>query len=174
MASGIVRRIDELGRIVIPKELRRTMRLSEGDEMEICRDNENLILRKYNGFESVMPQARSVARLLADTLDVDVILVNTSKVVVAEGENKKHYMHATLSERFCGIVRSRKEEILHGEDINGLFLDRECLATFVVSKPIIVGGDLVGSIVMMMDNLPSDIARAYLDFCVQLISSALA
>ena len=56
MASGIVRRIDELGRIVIPKEMRKTMRLQVGDEMEITSSGDTLTLRRYSGFQSVLSE----------------------------------------------------------------------------------------------------------------------
>lgn len=74
MASGIVRRIDELGRIVIPKEMRKTMRLQVGDEMEITSSGDTLTLRRYSGFQSVLSEAKSVARELGKAVDADVLL----------------------------------------------------------------------------------------------------
>lgn len=173
MASGIVRRIDELGRIVIPKELRRTMRLNEGDEMEISSEGECLILRKYSGIESVISTVKGVARSLAQATESDVIFVNTTKVLVAEGKNKKHYFDAPLSDKFAKLVRSRNVEVLHGEDLKDLFCDRECICCYAVVEPIIACGDLVGAAVILLDGLPSDIARAYLHFCVELIQTSL-
>ena len=70
--AGIVRRIDELGRIVIPKEMRRTMHLKEGDEMEILSSGDALTLRKYSSFESILPIIRSTAKLLSKAPDATV------------------------------------------------------------------------------------------------------
>lgn len=171
--AGIVRRIDELGRIVIPKEMRRTMHLKEGDEMEILSSGDALTLRKYSSFESVLPIIRSAAKLLATATDSNVIFVNTTEVTVAEGKDKKYYQSAPLSEEFMNKVRSRRTEVLHGDDIKGMFADRDANCTYCVLEPVIVGGDLIGAAVLMLSGLPSDIARAYLHFCVELIAAAL-
>ncbi len=172
--SGIVRRIDELGRIVIPKEIRRTMRLNEGDEMEISPQGETLVLRKYSGMESILSITKAVSKLLATATDSDVIFVNTEKVLVAEGKNKKHYIDAPITDKFAKFVRAREVEILHGDDLKDLFLDRECVCSYLVIEPIIACGDLVGCAVLLLDGLPSDIARAYLHFCTELVQSTLS
>lgn len=172
--AGIVRRIDELGRIVIPKEMRRTMHLKEGDEMEILSSGDALTLRKYSSFESVVPIIKSTAKLLAKATDSTVLFVDTSAVSVAEGKDKKKYQSATLSEEFANTVRDRRIEILQSKDIQKMFADREASATYCVVEPVIVGGDLFGAGVLMLDASPDDVTRSYLHFCVELISSALA
>ncbi len=171
--AGIVRRIDELGRIVIPKEMRRTMHLKEGDEMEILSSGDALTLRKYSSFESVLPIIRSAAKLLAKATDSNVLFVNTTEVTVAEGKNKKHFQSAPLSEEFMNRVRSRKCEELSGNDVKGIFADRDAGCSHCVLEPVIVGGDLIGGAALLLDGAPTDVARAYLNFCVELISAAL-
>lgn len=174
MTAGIVRRIDELGRIVIPKEMRRTMRLKEGDEMEIAAEGDSITLRKYSGFESVLGVAKAVSRLLSDALDADVLFVSPEAVVVAEGKNKKKYAGATLTDGFQGTVRARKGAIIHGEQLKDMLAGREVEAAYAVMEPIIVNGDLVGAAALLLGTLPSDIARTYLHFCAELIEATLA
>ena len=174
MSAGIVRRIDELGRIVIPKEMRRTMRLKEGDEMEIAADGDAITLRKYSGFESVLAAAKAVSKLLADSLDADVLFVSPECVAVAEGKNRKKYAGATLTDGFQSKVRARKEAILHGEQLKDLFEGRDVDAAYLVLEPVVVNGDLVGGAALLLSTMPSDIARAYLHFCAELIEAALA
>ena len=174
MSAGIVRRIDELGRIVIPKELRRTMRLKEGDEMEIAASGDAITLRKYSGFESVIAAAKAVSKLLAEATDADVLFVSATSVVVAEGKNKKQYAGAALSDAFQSAVRARKSVVMHGEEIKDLLQAKEVNCAYVVLEPVIVGGDLVGAAALLLDTLPSDISRAYLHFCAELIEAALA
>ncbi len=174
MATGIVRRIDELGRIVIPKEMRRTMRLQVGDEMEISSSGDALVLRKYGGFESVIALVKSVAKSLSRATRADVIFASADCVAVAEGKNKRHYDGARFSDAFVERLRERSESIFHGDDLKGMFQDRECLCAYVVVMPIIVGGDFVGNAMLMLDCLPSDVARAYLNFCVELIEASLS
>ena len=171
--AGIVRRIDELGRIVIPKEMRRTMHLKEGDEMEILSSGDALTLRKYSSFESVLPIIRSTAKLLAKATDSTVLFVDTSSVTVAEGKSKKQYQGAELSDSFADTVRSRQEKTMQGDELADIFYDCDAKCSYLVIQPVIVGGDLMGSAVMLLDKAPSDTVRAYMDFCVELIASAL-
>ena len=171
--AGIVRRIDELGRIVIPKEMRRTMHLKEGDEMEILSSGDELTLRKYSSFESVLPIIRSTAKLLSKATDATVLFVDTSAVTVAEGKNRKEYQGLELSDSFANVVRARRTEVLHGDDLKDMFYERDASCAYCVLEPVVVGGDLMGAALMLLDGLPSDIARAYLHFCVELIASAL-
>lgn len=171
--AGIVRRIDELGRIVIPKEMRRTMHLKEGDEMEILSSGDSLTLRKYSSFESVLPIIRSTAKLLAKATDTTVLFVDTSSVTVAEGKNKKTYQNAELSDAFSDTVRARRTEVMHGDDVKDIFYDCEAQGEYLVLEPVIVAGDLMGSAVMLLDKAPTDTERAYMRFCVDLIASAL-
>lgn len=173
MQAGIVRRIDELGRIVIPKELRRTMRLQVGDEMEICSDGDNITLKRYSGFQSVMGEIKGIAKSLCEYTQADVLFVASGRVVVAEGKNKKHYQGATISEQFAKIVGDRRVEILHGQDLENLFDDRCALCDYCVVEPIVVAGDVVGAATLLLDGLPSDVARAYLHFCAELVTKIL-
>ncbi len=172
-AAGIVRRIDELGRIVIPKEMRRTMHLKEGDEMEILSSGDALTLRKYSSFESVMPIIKSTAKLLAKATESTVLFVDTSAVTVSEGKDKKHYQSAKLSEDFASAVRERRAEELQKNNVKNMFADREPLFENCVMEPVIVGGDLMGAALLLSESKASEIDRSYLHFCVELITSAL-
>lgn len=171
---GIVRRIDELGRIVIPKELRRSMRLKEGDEMEIAARGDTIYLRRYSGFESVLSSAKAIAKLLYESTDADVLFVSSTNVLIAEGKNKRNYQDARLDDNFSAIIRKRKTEILHGDELKKVFDGHECDCCYLVVEPVLVNGDLVGAVVLLLASLPSDIARAYLHFCVQLLQASLA
>lgn len=173
MQAGIVRRIDELGRIVIPKEMRRTMRLQVGDEMEICSDGENITLKRYSGFQSVLSEVKGIAKSLCEYTEADVLFVSCGRVIVSEGANKKHYQGAIVSEKFGKIAAERNVVILHGDDLNGLFDDRSALCCYCVVEPIVVHGDVIGAAALMLDGLPSDVARAYLHFCAELVARSL-
>lgn len=174
MSTGIVRRLDELGRIVIPKEIRKTMHLNVGDEVDISYDKDGIHLTKYSSIESVQTISKRVAKTLSQTLDCNVLFVSTSKVLVSQGKDRSRYFNATLKEQFIDVVRARKEAILHGDDLQDIFVDIECSCAYLVFDPLVVNGDLLGGAVLLLDTLPSDIARAYLHFCVQLVESVLS
>ncbi len=173
MASGIVRRIDELGRIVIPKEMRKTMRLHVGDEMEISSNGETLTLKPYGGLQNAKDALKSVGKELCRATNADVLFVGANKVDVAEGKNKKMYENAHVTESFARVLRKGESVVAHGEDLLHVFEDRECRCAFMLVNPIVQNGDYVGACLLLLDSLPSDVARAYLDFCVKLIEASL-
>jgi AbrB family transcriptional regulator (stage V sporulation protein T) len=171
--TGIVRRIDELGRIVIPKELRRTMRLNEGDEMEITAHGDNIMLRKFSSFETIGAGATAIAKLLVESTGADVLFVNSSSVTMAEGKNKRKFSGAKLGSEFSEIIKSRKSSVLHGEDVRSILENVENSCCYAVTEPVVVGGDFAGALVLMLDTMPSDIARTYLHFSAELIAATL-
>ncbi|MBR4800867.1 MAG: AbrB/MazE/SpoVT family DNA-binding domain-containing protein [Clostridia bacterium] len=172
-SGGIVRRIDELGRIVIPKELRRTMRLRFGDEMEIFATNGSLILKKFNGYETIKNAVSAVTKSLAESVEADVVVLDSSNVVAAEGEKKKKLVGAQIGGELQKAVSSRRAAVLHGEDLKGVFEDVECECCYLVFEPIVKNGDSFGGIALLLNTLPSDVARAYLKFCADLIGATL-
>ena len=89
MTTGIVRRIDELGRIVIPKEIRKNLRIKNGDNLEILVDGENITLRKYSQIENVTDMASVYAESFYQVLKYNVIVTDTDKVVAIAGNLKK-------------------------------------------------------------------------------------
>lgn len=171
MAVGIVRRIDELGRIVIPKEMRKTMRLQEGDEMEICASDDGLTLRRYSGFQSATSCCKAVAKLLAKATDKDVLLVSANEVVVAEGKNKKAYQSQRITDSFSNELRKRKEESLQGEEVSRIFESDVSTPAYALVKPVVASGDFLGAVLLLSDSKPSDSDDKYLRFCTELISA---
>ena len=84
MKSGIVRRIDELGRVVIPKEIRKTMRIREGEELEIfVDDDKNLVLKKYSPFAGLKEISEAFISAVQKTTDSEAVVFDTQKVVAA-------------------------------------------------------------------------------------------
>ncbi len=173
MAVGIVRRIDELGRIVIPKEMRKTMRLQVGDEMEISANDEGLTLKRYSGFQSVLPSCKAIIKALAEAKDCDAVAVNANEVVVAEGKNKKQFQGAKISDALSNRIRKRKEEMLDKSSLSNAFDNVDCPRDCAIVQPVVAGGDLVGAIMLMKDESPKDSDKDYLRFCADLISASL-
>ena len=97
-ATGIVRRIDDLGRVVIPKEIRRTLRIREGDPLEIFTDREGeIILKKYSPIGELSAFAGQYAESLSQTMGCLVGVCDMDQVVAASGAGKKeHFRDAFL------------------------------------------------------------------------------
>lgn len=155
-ATGIVRRIDDLGRVVIPKEIRRTMRIREGDPLEIFVDREGeVILKKYSPISELTDFAREYAESLSDTLGHTVIIADRDMIVAVSGGSKKEYMkkpigpviEKVMNDRRTLIINNIQEEVnkellslVEGEENNDLV--SVCIA------PIIPQGDVIGSVII--------------------------
>ena len=107
-ATGIVRRIDDLGRIVIPKEIRRTMRIREGDPMEIFTSREGeILLKKYSPVGELSEFAGALAESMAQTLGALVCVTDRDYVIAAAGAGKKEFEGKNLDERLQAAIEQR-------------------------------------------------------------------
>ena len=97
-ATGIVRRIDDLGRVVVPKEIRRMLRIREGDPLEIFTDKDGgIVLRKYSPIGELSEYARDFAAALGEVLDKTVIVCDRDTVVSVSGEHTLEYTARPIS-----------------------------------------------------------------------------
>ena len=107
-ATGIVRRIDDLGRVVIPKEIRRTMRIREGDPLEIYTDREGeVIFKKYSPIGELVSFAAQYADTLNKTCGMSVIITDRDVIIACAGVSKKEYTEKKVSEEIEDIIESR-------------------------------------------------------------------
>lgn len=116
-ATGIVRRIDDLGRIVVPKEIRRTLRIREGDPLEIFTDREGeIILKKYSPIGELSQFAGEYAESLAQTTGHLVLITDCDHVVTASGTGKKEYEGKPISKQLEDAISERKNFLASRND----------------------------------------------------------
>ena len=153
-APGIVRRIDDLGRVVIPKEIRRTLRIREGDPLEIFTDREGgVILKKYSPIGELTDFSREYAESLQQVIGHIVLIADKDAFISVSGAPKKDYVERKISSELEGVMDSRKTIIL-GEDSKVIPLhndedDAEEKYTSQVISPIIAEGDSIGAVIIM-------------------------
>ena len=151
-ATGIVRRIDELGRVVIPKEIRRTLRIKEGDPLEIFTDRDELMLKKYSPIATLERFSKATARSLNDLSGKLAVICDTDGVLHAFGDGKKELDGKSLSEDMDRILKERRSyiaSVTEGGDILPLTSAREEGVTAQVIVPIISGGDCLGAVAVL-------------------------
>ena len=108
-ATGIVRRIDDLGRVVIPKEIRRTLRIREGDPLEIFTDRDGeVILKKYSPISELGQFAKEYAETLYETLGTPALISDRDEMIAVSGLSKKDYLNRQLSPDIEEIMTGRK------------------------------------------------------------------
>ena len=146
-ATGIVRRIDDLGRVVIPKEIRRTMRIREGDPLEIYTDREGeVIFKKYSPIGELASFAAQYAETLHKTCSLSVIICDRDAVIACAGVPKREYLEKTLSAELEGVMDGRGI-YTHKEGLERMMPLNESLAHYVsCAMPIISGGDIIGCV----------------------------
>lgn len=148
-ATGIVRRIDDLGRVVIPKEIRRTLRIRDGDPLEIYVDRDGeVILKKYSPIGELGNLAKEYAESLAESTGHPALIADRDKIIAVAGTSKKDYLEkhiGTLVERTMENRRT-KVELTSGE----YELCKELHETYasLVCSPIVASGDPIGAVIL--------------------------
>lgn len=111
-ATGIVRRIDDLGRIVIPKEIRKTLKIQEGSPLEIFTDSEGgVIFRKYSPIGEMADLAVIYAQSISTVLGKGCVITDTDRVIAVAGIPKKDLMEKNISERLRLFISQKKNRI---------------------------------------------------------------
>jgi len=148
-ATGIVRRIDDLGRVVIPKEIRRTLRIREGDALEIFTDAQGgVIFKKYSPVGELSAFAGQYAEVLSKSANVPTLVCDRDHVVAAAGVSRKEYLERRVTPELEECMQSRHSFISNGKSefqpVEGV--DRS--ASIVC--PIIASSDVTGAVVMLI------------------------
>jgi len=158
-ATGIVRRIDDLGRVVIPKEIRRTLRIREGDPLEIYVDREGeVILKKYSPVGELGDFAKEYADSLYEAISQIILIADRDNVVAVAGASKKEFLNKPLGSIVEKVMEDRKavlinnpSEYKHGKACPIETDDEDddaCKFTAEVIAPIIVEGDAIGAVII--------------------------
>lgn len=166
-ATGIVRRIDDLGRIVIPKEIRRTMRIREGDPMEIFTSREGeILLKKYSPVGELGEFATTIAESMAQTVGELVCVTDRDYVVAAAGSGKKEFegklldaqLQSAIDHRCNQVVADNKTSFIKITQDDEKDYESQAIAT------ILSHGDCIGSVIILSKNKN----RTQDDFLLQL------
>ena len=152
-ATGIVRRIDDLGRVVIPKEIRRTLRIREGDPLEIFTDREGeVILKKYSPIGELSEFATEYAESLSEAVNVQTIITDRDNVVAISGGSKKEYSEKRISRHLETVIENR--ELVTNNESNKIItitIEEADMSKYSaqVIVPIVAHGDTIGSVILI-------------------------
>lgn len=154
-ATGIVRRIDDLGRVVIPKEIRKTLRIREGDPLEIftAKDGE-VILKKYSPIGELNEFSQEYAETLGETLGYGVIVTDLDSIIAVSKLPRKDYKEKSISNELEQLIENR--EVKYAKDNKTLPLHKDDSMEYnsqVIMPIVSSSGDCIGSIsIVSKDN----------------------
>ena len=170
-ATGIVRRIDDLGRVVIPKEIRRTLRIREGDPLEIftATDGE-VVFKKYSPVGELGNFATQYAEVLTRISQMPTVITDRDHVMAVAGASRREFMERRVTQTLENYMEQRRSYTAT-ENSNGDTLPVEGIdSPASIIYPIIASGDVTGSVCM----LQSDTVKIPTDTEIKLCQSAAA
>ena len=161
-ATGIVRRIDELGRVVIPKEIRRTLRIREGDPLEIYTQKDGeVIFKKYSPMGELSEFAGQICESLHKTTDAIVAVCDRDAVIAVSGGSRRELLEKRISAQLEQIMESRRIYRREAEDAAVPVCEDSENLTVSVAAPILSEGDVMGCVVFVapgQGQVPDDIS----------------
>ena len=150
--TGVIRRIDELGRIVIPKEIRKNLRIKNGDSLEIFLESDNIILKKYSPIGELGTFAKEYAESLAQTVGHITCIVDKDQIIAVSGGGKKEFFEKHISSEMENCINKRTSLIAERNDANFVPVledDSESAYNHQLIVPIIAEGDAMGAIIFL-------------------------
>ena len=144
ISTGIIRRIDELGRIVIPKEIRRSLNIRDGENIEIIVENNQIILRKYNLMNTNNNLAKKLCEIIYNEFNCKIIITDREKIIAEKGINNE-LVNTKLNSNLINAIENRKIETKY--DLNLTIENKSIIGNFIFI-PIISLNDSIGLVIM--------------------------
>lgn len=150
-STGIIRKIDELGRIVIPKEIRKSMHIKEGENIEIYIDSDNIILRKFSVLKNISDIAQNLVDSIYKTLKCNVIITDTNKVIATNNKIKKDLLDKNLNSYMLSYM-NKKDKFIESNNNRMQITDDFFVECASIVTPIFVNGDINGLLILYNED----------------------
>ena len=151
-ATGIVRRVDDLGRIVIPKEIRRTLKIREGDPLEIFTDRDGAVtFKKYSVMGSLEDFDFKLISMMEEIVCGAIIVTNRDEIIGCSPKNKREFSGKILSEPFIKLMREGETYVQNLYPLYDFYIPimNNYKESTYIAVPIIVNGSIEGSVVLI-------------------------
>ena len=149
--TGMVRRVDGLGRIVIPKEIRKVLKIKENEQVEINVQDDCIVLNRYSDLDEYDISLTNLIECIEDIYDIDFLLTNLNSIVLSSNKYKE-YQGLELSPYLNSILDERRDVKEHIPSKLSLNKDKEDVKVSYVIKTIIKNGDTVGLLILLSDT----------------------
>ena len=159
-STGIVRKIDELGRIVIPKEIRNVLSIHSNDDLEIFIDNMKIVLKKYEKSDNILNYSNNIVNIIDEKLNIKVFVTNKEKIITAGNFKNKE-----LDSKLLELIEERKRyESINKETINKI-------NGYFVIYPIIVESDILGLLMFTKETAFTNEEKILTNIILKLIEN---
>lgn len=176
-ATGIVRRIDDLGRVVIPKEIRRTMRIREGDPLEIYTNSDGeVIFKKYSAISEMNENAGYVADIMYRIAGCPVVIFDKDHVVATSGVPKKEFSERRVTGQLEELMESRGQYFCPNGETNNFYPAEGVERTAIAVVPIISAGDVSGAVAFLStekNTEASDLQKSLINASAQFLAKQI-
>jgi len=165
-ATGIVRRIDDLGRVVIPKEIRRTLRIREGDPLEIFTDRDGeVIFKKYSPMGELGVISAELAEALSRTAGISCAICDRDAIIAAAGSAKKDILEKRISSELESLMEQRSVYERGADDTSDITVSERDSYAITVAVPIITDGDVTGCVAFVSEDENARADEVQLKLC---------
>ena len=163
--SGITRRIDELGRIVIPKEIRSNLGIRDGELLEISIENKGIVIQKYSQVENIKDISEKITKIVSDVCKIELLISDREKILVSNNK-EKDLLNQNINEKLKILIDNR--EIYVSEKKDKLL----GIEKYFIIVPIITSIDCSG-LVILISNIKNEENLIYAKIVSKLIADSL-
>ena len=163
--TGVIRKIDELGRIVIPKEIRKNLNIRNGEDVQIYIEEDKIILKKYQKMGSIQENAQKYLNLFNKFVSNEILITDKEKIIASSINN---YLNKGIDTKVITLINDRRQE--SGKRIK---LDNEIIDKYYLVLPIIVDADAIGALIMLGNKDIVEADKMILDILSSLLSLEL-
>lgn len=165
--TGVVRRIDELGRIVIPKEIRRTLGIKDGASLEIYVENDMVALKKYSTMNNLVELANIYSETVYNTLKVEMFITDGDNIISCPNIRKKQYLNKQISNFLESCIINRNT--IKDEESKINLTNEDTIECNYIVSPILANGDVIGLIILISDKKLSKIEHNVVEIATQFL-----
>ncbi len=163
--TGVIRKIDNLGRIVVPKEIRKNLNIHNGDDVQIFIEEDKIVLKKYQKMFSIKESVQMYLDVVSKFVKGDIYVTDKEKVIASS--NKK-YLNDVIDSKVISLINDRRQDIGHTLTIGNNKLD-----LFYSVSPIIVDADAIGSIILMNSSDIQELDKVVISILNSILNSML-
>ncbi len=172
-ATGVVRRIDELGRVVVPKEIRRNLGIKAFEQLEIFIEDESIILKKYSNFTRLNKMANILIDIISSNFNKEIVIYDREKIISTSAKYKNDYLNQAISSYIENIMSERKKVV--ESDFTHLELAKGMSEKVsFIAAPILVNSDVIGVVCILSDKEKvDDLDEKIVNFIVNFFEKAV-